>query len=339
MSDEFPDEDPQAFEDEPVDEPEEFDEVDEPERDDIDAQAGDSEQPGDGQQVQTDEVDAPSDAPDERIEDVEEPAPIEQQPEPVDFEADQPVESDETSSADQETVEDEFEADDTDREIDPVESEQQPPENDTFDETGLDGDTSEAVVVPDSPLGDELDAMLNPPAPEPVDVDPLPEVGPAVEPAYVELWHDGEKRETFTLAFDELVIGLGADRAEEQQADEDTESAGPPAAPPDRPSDQQADADSDEQQDASPEADETAEETRDRQPDVDVGDYDIDDGIWRNHLALHRRNRHHYVYTLADATIQLNDTVLSLGDSRELTDGDIIVAGEKTALVFHTPSS
>lgn len=155
------------------------------------------------------------------------------------------------------------------------------------------GEAEDLTVAHDSPFNDELDAIINPPAADPPDVEPLPQVGPSDQPAVVELWHDGQKQDTLTLAFDKLLFGAS-------------------------PADEPADADA---------------STTTRRPDIDLREYGIDQ-MWRQHVEIHRRNRHHYVYPLADATLQLNDEPLSIGDARELTDGDIIVAGPQTALVF-----
>jgi len=262
--------------------------------------------------------------------------------------------------ADDEFAEEEFADEFDDEESAP--SEAGPSEQDHFEEeqldeepTRLDAEDSETVVVPDSPLEEELDSVRHPGEPAPVDVEPLPSIGPAAEPAYVELWHRGERRDTLTLAFDQLVIG----RASAEDEDDETEASSPgapPAAPPADPAADGADeapaGDAEEIEefeavdtdaDQAPVELENEESTRDDgqpeggvrvAPDIDLSDYGIEEDVWHNHLALHRRNQHHYVHVLADAAIQLNDEPLDLGDARELEDGDVIVASEETALVF-----
>ena len=53
----------------------------------------------------------------------------------------------------------------------------------------------------------ELSDIQNPPEPDPVEVDPLPEVGPYLQPATLTLHADGEQRETYALEAESLVLG------------------------------------------------------------------------------------------------------------------------------------
>ena len=54
----------------------------------------------------------------------------------------------------------------------------------------------------------------------------------------------------------------------------------------------------------------------------------------QKHIAIFQQNRNFTLYVLADEPTQLNDELLSLGESRSLSDGDIIVLGEAIALRF-----
>lgn len=296
-----------------------------------------------------DEFDDEESAPSEADEEVIDGEPLDD--EFADDQTDGDVDEDVTAAG--EPIDEAAEADHA--EADPSQQEQFGEESFDEEPTTLTAEDSETVVVPESPLEEELDSVRHPDEPASVDVEPLPSIGPAAEPAYVELWHRGERRDTLTLAFDQLVIG----RASVEDEDDETEASSPgapPAAPPAEPAGDVADespvddaeeieefeaADTDTEQ--APVETESEESTQDDgqpeggvrvAPDIDLSDYGIEEDVWHNHLALHRRNQHHYVHVLADATIQLNDEPLDLGDARELEDGDVIVASEETALVF-----
>ncbi len=74
---------------------------------------------------------------------------------------------------------------------------------------------------PDTPLAAELDAVLEAPEPESVEVDPLPELGPYLDPATLTLWIGGDEHETFAVAQDELLLGRQGDGEDASEIDID----------------------------------------------------------------------------------------------------------------------
>jgi hypothetical protein len=134
----------------------------------------------------------------------------------ADFADDTPELEDETVASDLE-VEDEAEgqplaADSNAGDVDSDTPEEQPLGDEESDEEGV------------FPLQPELDSILDAPEPEPVDVEPMPEVGPYRDPATLTLWVAGDQQQTFAVAQDELVIGDGPS-ADADREDSETDIA------------------------------------------------------------------------------------------------------------------
>jgi len=88
---------------------------------------------------------------------------------------------------------------------------------DAGDQT-LDAGDSEPVGIILEP---ELESILEPPESQTVETEPLPEVGPYLDPATLTLWIAGEEHETFAVAQDQLVIGDGGEQDDEEEDDGD----------------------------------------------------------------------------------------------------------------------
>ncbi|MFB6372845.1 MAG: hypothetical protein ABEN55_06970, partial [Bradymonadaceae bacterium] len=118
---------------------------------------------------------------------------------------------DETLDAEDEALDAEDESFDAEKEtLDAAEDESLDAEDETLD--AEESDPDEII------LEDELESILNPAEPESVDAEPLPKVGPYLDPATLTLWIAGEEHETFAVAQDQLVIGAGPDEADEEAA-------------------------------------------------------------------------------------------------------------------------
>ena len=165
-------------------------------------------------------------------------------------------------------------------------------------EEGEDEEQEQLPVV----LEAQLEHLLNPPEPEPVDTEPLPSVGAYRDPATLTLYVDGQQRETFAIAQDELTIGQGSEP------------------------------------EATAEGEDTAEEET-WQPDIDIGAHEGGSNIWQRHLSLYRQNKNYTLYVTSDGATQVNEELLALGDYRRLEDGDVIVVGRRIGLEFHLPDA
>ncbi len=74
----------------------------------------------------------------------------------------------------------------------------------------------------------------------------------------------------------------------------------------------------------------------DAYPDVDLSEHDYDALVSRKHVYIYRQNRNYTLYVVSHAGTQLNSDLLSLGDRRALSDGDVIVLSGAYAMKFET---
>lgn len=167
--------------------------------------------------------------------------------------------------------------------------------------------TEERVRTTEFVLEPELEALENPPEPQAVETEPLPQVGPYRDPATLSMYVDGELRGTFAVEVEKLVLGASAhDAVEGEAVDLETgETEGPDEPAP--------------------------------SPDIDLGDIVDDPEIWNRHVTIYRQNKNYTLFVNADAATQLNDELVHLGEHIELLDGDVLVLGGRVGFVFELP--
>lgn len=74
-------------------------------------------------------------------------------------------------------------------------------------------------------------------------------------------------------------------------------------------------------------------------PVIDLSQFGDASRFATRHGYLFRQNKHYTLYVLSDMGTQVNDEVLTIGDYRELSDGDVIVLGGEVALKFNEPAA
>lgn len=72
-------------------------------------------------------------------------------------------------------------------------------------------------------------------------------------------------------------------------------------------------------------------------PEIDLSEYDGEGSVSRKHAYIFRQNKHYTLYVTSNTGTQINQDLLSLGDRRELSDGDVIILAGKLAMKFQIP--
>ncbi|MEM1349663.1 MAG: FHA domain-containing protein, partial [Myxococcota bacterium] len=72
-------------------------------------------------------------------------------------------------------------------------------------------------------------------------------------------------------------------------------------------------------------------------PDIDLSAYDPEGFISRKHAYIYRQNKNYTLYAVSNGGVQVNTTLLELGDREALRDGDVIVLAGFLAFKFRLP--
>jgi len=239
---------------------------------------------------------APEGTPDEAFEEPTSPAGYEEvETSPAGYdEADLDEETAPAGSAREELTEGEGELDSDpgDRAVEEPDEEQDRPET-----------TTEFVLEP------ELEELRNSPRPEPVDTEPLPEVGPHAVPATLTVFAGGERRATYDIDRDQLWIGASDEGGDGTVTGDDRMG----------------------------EASVADNGSADPGPEIDLAEFTDDALLWYRHATVYRQNKNYTIHVAADAATQHNDELADIGEFRRLEDGDVVILGECVGLLFELP--
>jgi hypothetical protein len=76
----------------------------------------------------------------------------------------------------------------------------------------------------------------------------------------------------------------------------------------------------------------------DIEPDLDLTPWDEQGYVSRKHCYIYRQNKNYTIYAVSNGGVQVNSTLLELGDRHPLQDGDVIVLAGAFAFKFALPS-
>ncbi len=72
-------------------------------------------------------------------------------------------------------------------------------------------------------------------------------------------------------------------------------------------------------------------------PDLDLTSWDDQGYVSRKHCYIYRQNKNYTIYAISNGGVQVNATLLELGDRHPLKDGDVVVLAGAFAFKFALP--